>query len=100
MIMGITEFLFTMASFLLTLLISVLGWTGISANRKLNDMGKTLISMDRRLCDELYGLDRRVTRIETYYSYEHGEPRFDRRRKDRSEDRSFPPGYQDFETED
>ena len=94
--MGVTEFLFTMASFLLTLLISVLGWTGISANRKLNDMGKTLISMDRRLCDELYNLDRRVTRIETYCSYEHREPRFDRRKKDRSEDRSVLFENEDF----
>lgn len=70
---------FTVIGALLALLCSVLGWVGLSMNRRLHELTKevastniTLNKIERDLRGELSRLDRRVTRVEARCDLTHG----------------------------
>lgn len=70
---------FTVIGALLALLCSVLGWVGLSMNRRLHELTKevagtnvTLNKIERDLRGELSRLDRRVTRVEATCQIQHG----------------------------
>ena len=50
----------------LTLLTVLLGWIGVRIHDRLDDIGKSLSSIEKDLRDDLSNLDRRVTRVEAF----------------------------------
>lgn len=51
---------------LIALLILVLGWIGMRIHARLDEINKTLGSIERDLRGELTNLDRRVTKVEAH----------------------------------
>lgn len=71
---------FTIIGALMALLCTILGWVGVSMNKRLSELthevavtNTTLNKIERDLRGELSHLDRRVTRVEARCNVVHGE---------------------------
>jgi hypothetical protein len=51
----------------------LLGWIGSRINVRLEKIGETLALIERDLRGELFGLDRRITKLEAYHHETHND---------------------------
>ena len=58
---------------LLGLLVVVVGWIGNRIHLRLDAINDTLGKIDKDLGDKVNGLDRRLVKLETVCSHQHGE---------------------------